>query len=377
MKRLLFYICSILSLFISSCQDKGKVQNKNQQSIIKFKDAQSDEWLNRISYKFIPLETNDSCLISNISNIIFDTSRIYLIDGKSNMVHVFSNTGKYITQVGDVGSGPSEYIMPVALHVDHPKQELIVADANGTKLIYYDLTTFQYKRSIHTDFFIECAWLSNGDIAWLSGGSYQTAKREEYYVKVTDSNLKHERYMCPCNFNPSYRLAAGSCLYNNNDNVYLNQPFLPIVYQIAPTESKEVYTVSIEGHEFASMDWLQANAVDNYMITLTHSDYISTINIKETDSYISLLFYAEGRKEYIGFYDKTNKSSITYPAVDFVKETTLNGFGRVIATYNNYFVSTIFPEGLLEEGTSIEELKLLSRSLKPDNNPILCLFKFE
>ena len=334
--------------------------------------------MSKLDCQFIPLETNDSCLIASVSDMVFDSSRLYLIDGKSNLVFAFSLSGEFISQVGNVGSGPSEYQYPVNLHIDKTKQELIVADANTPKLVYYDLKTLKYKRQLRSDdYFTNCAWLPNGDIILASGSSYVTPKRERFYAQITDENLKRKQYVCPCSFDPQYRLAIGPVFYTFQDQVYLNLPFLHSVYQISETTCEETYAIELKGFQIPDQNWLKANAEENYFAALSHSDYVSAIQCQETNRYLYVTFLVGGSKDYIAFYDKEQKSSMIYSGYDFIKETSLNGLSKVITTYNDTFVATINPDVLKEKGTTIEELAQLSQSLPAESNPILCLFTFK
>ena len=374
MKPLGFAILSF-SLLILACQDMRK---SNEKGTIVFSQSSSNEWLSKLDCQFIPLETNDSCLVSTVSDMVFDSSRLYLIDGKSNLVFAFSLSGEFISQVGDVGSGPSEYQYPVNLHIDKTKQELIVADANTPKLVYYDLKTLKYKRQLRSDdYFTNCAWLPNGDIILASGSSYVTPKRERFYAQITDENLKRKQYICPCSFDPQYRLAIGSVFYTFQDQVYLNLPFLHSVYQINETTCEETYAIELKGFQMPDQNWLKANAEENYFAALSHSDYVSAIQCQETNRYLYVTFLVGGSKDYIAFYDKEQKSSMIYSGYDFIKETSLNGLSKVITTYNDTFVATINPDVLKEKGTTIEELAQLSQSLPAESNPILCLFTFK
>lgn len=374
MKPLGFAILSF-SLLILACQDMRKSDEKGT---IVFSQSSSNEWLSKLDCQFIPLETNDSCLIATVSDMVFDSSRLYLIDGKSNLVFAFSLSGEFISQVGDVGSGPSEYQYPVNLHIDKTKQELIVADANTPKLVYYDLKTLKYKRQLRSDdYFTNCAWLPNGDIILASGSSYVTPKRERFYAQITDENLKRKQYICPCSFDPQYRLAIGSVFYTFQDQVYLNLPFLHSVYQINETTCEETYAIELKGFQMPDQNWLKANAEENYFAALSHSDYVSAIQCQETNRYLYATFLVGGSKDYIAFYDKEQKSSMIYSGYDFIKETSLNGLSKVITTYNDTFVATINPDVLKEKGTTIEELAQLSQSLPAESNPILCLFTFK
>lgn len=374
MKHLGIAILSF-SLLILACQDMRKSDEKGT---IVFSQSSSNEWLSKLDCQFIPLETNDSCLVSTVSDMVFDSSRLYLIDGKSNLVFAFSLSGEFISQVGDVGSGPSEYQYPVNLHIDKTKQELIVADANTPKLVYYDLKTLKYKRQLRSDdYFTNCAWLPNGDIILASGSSYVTPKRERFYAQITDENLKRKQYICPCSFDPQYRLAIGSVFYTFQDQVYLNLPFLHSVYQINETTCEETYAIELKGFQMPDQNWLKANAEENYFAALSHSDYVSAIQCQETNRYLYVTFLVGGSKDYIAFYDKEQKSSMIYSGYDFIKETSLNGLSKVITTYNDTFVATINPDVLKEKGTTIEELAQLSQSLPAESNPILCLFTFK
>lgn len=374
MKPLGFAILSF-SLLILACQDMRKSDEKGT---IVFSQSSSNEWLSKLDCQFIPLETNDSCLIASVSDMVFDSSRLYLIDGKSNLIFAFSLSGEFISQIGNVGSGPSEYQYPVNLHIDKTKQELIVADANTPKLVYYDLKTLKYKRQLRSDdYFTNCAWFPNGDIILASGSSYVTPKRERFYAQITDENLKRKQYICPCSFDPQYRLAIGSVFYTFQDQVYLNLPFLHSVYQISETTCEETYAIELKGFQMPDQNWLKANAEENYFAALSHSDYVSAIQCQETNRYLYATFLVGGSKDYIAFYDKEQKSSMIYSGYDFIKETSLNGLSKVITTYNDTFVATINPDVLKEKGTTIEELAQLSQSLPAESNPILCLFTFK
>lgn len=76
---------SIFLLLVSCIQDKAK--NGDVKTIL-FEDTYTD-LTEKINCQFIPLETNDSCLVSTVSDMVFDSSRLYLIDGKSNLVFAF------------------------------------------------------------------------------------------------------------------------------------------------------------------------------------------------------------------------------------------------------------------------------------------------
>ncbi len=61
--------------------------------------------------KYIPLETNDSVLISNIEQIIYENEKIIITsDWRQNECLVFNKNGAFCNKIGNIGQGPEEYI---------------------------------------------------------------------------------------------------------------------------------------------------------------------------------------------------------------------------------------------------------------------------
>lgn len=61
------------------------------------------------SVSYVPLETTDSCLISNVSNLVMDDEFIFVENGKTQQIFQFTREGKFVRQLGRAGNGPGEY----------------------------------------------------------------------------------------------------------------------------------------------------------------------------------------------------------------------------------------------------------------------------
>lgn len=61
------------------------------------------------SVSYVPLETTDSCLISNVSNLVMDDEFIFVENGKTQQIFLFTREGKFVRQLGRAGNGPGEY----------------------------------------------------------------------------------------------------------------------------------------------------------------------------------------------------------------------------------------------------------------------------
>ncbi|MDR0995557.1 MAG: 6-bladed beta-propeller [Tannerella sp.] len=60
------------------------------------------------SLKLLPLQTTDSCLIKNISELLFEKDCILVVH--DNRCSVFGTDGKYLNDIGRKGDGPQEYL---------------------------------------------------------------------------------------------------------------------------------------------------------------------------------------------------------------------------------------------------------------------------
>lgn len=95
------------------------------------------------SIEYIPLETTDSCLVSNITSLIADDDYIFLGNGKTSQVFQFNRQGKFIRQIGRVGEGPGEYA-PYSVYnlsLNHSQKEIYLNRTYQPALVYaYDGT---------------------------------------------------------------------------------------------------------------------------------------------------------------------------------------------------------------------------------------------
>lgn len=88
------------------------------------------------SIEYIPLETNDSCLISNLLNLQVTKDFLFLYNGKTGQILQLDKQGKFIQNIAHQGSGPGEYGMISELTVDNNRNELSIFQYGGSTLIY-------------------------------------------------------------------------------------------------------------------------------------------------------------------------------------------------------------------------------------------------
>lgn len=129
----------LLSATFISCNsgaDKGVNSNRVidiEKSIGSIEIVNLSEVAKSINY--IPLETNDSALISNISRIICENDKIYVTDN-SDKLYIFDLNGKYLNTLNRKGRGPQEYNVLRNFKVDEKSGDIFVLDSKGDILIY-------------------------------------------------------------------------------------------------------------------------------------------------------------------------------------------------------------------------------------------------
>jgi hypothetical protein len=84
--------------------------------------------------KYIPLKTTSQNAISRINNVIFSSS--YLLIYEYSSVNMFRYDGSFVTKVGTIGRGPSEFTIVSDVDID-PKNEYIYI-AGGNKFLVFD-----------------------------------------------------------------------------------------------------------------------------------------------------------------------------------------------------------------------------------------------
>lgn len=89
------------------------------------------------SIEYIPLETNDSILVGDIEDVIYENGHIILYDFQSKLCMIFNENGSYKTRLGRKGHGPGEYSFIRALSTMPESGNVFLSTNEG--YLEYDL----------------------------------------------------------------------------------------------------------------------------------------------------------------------------------------------------------------------------------------------
>ena len=87
--------------------------------------------------KFIPLQTDSSCLISNIGKIVAADHYFFILDSES-FLYIFNRNGEFIRTIGIKGKGPNEYTYLSDFAVDPVSKTIFLNGNKGIQLFGFN-----------------------------------------------------------------------------------------------------------------------------------------------------------------------------------------------------------------------------------------------
>ena len=379
MKKNLFVI--IICISICGCE---KTQNDSNAETIRvnFSDIKySEESIDFFSsYKLIQLETNDQCLIGEITKIITHLDRIYILDMYiAESVFIFDNTGKWINTIHRKGKGSEEYINVTDIFVDDQTQSLCLLCRSNKKIMMFDeYGEFQKQEQLPLVWFFNMEKTSHGYIANARNTSTPPNFKSKIYLLSDDIQII-ERHFPISKTWESNILGIRTEFAKQNDTIYYFPALENTVYHIYNNTISEVY----------KYDFGQANVPKD--ITPKEMDKIPWIEkgkiiaqlryFAETkDNIITVVLY-EGTEKLIA-YNKSNKSTriIQFRENSFIKSS----FGDIISLTNQSIISQIeakfiiFYLNLAKEENDTKTMdalkKAINKPLDDENNPFICIY---
>ncbi|MDR2233475.1 MAG: 6-bladed beta-propeller [Tannerella sp.] len=136
--RILLIICLIFYSCRPNCKDRtsGIVVIDVEYQIGKYQTVSANEYISDLEY--IPLETNDSCIMGRINQLFVGASHI-LIKGQNGMIsfcYAFTRDWKFLGKIGSYGHRPSEYTYINFMSIDENK-EYVYLSTRGNKILSY------------------------------------------------------------------------------------------------------------------------------------------------------------------------------------------------------------------------------------------------
>lgn len=122
-----FQTLLLICIFIAGCR-QNSMDKRNDipvveviQNLGKYHALPLSEFVSELEY--IPLETNNNCLLAEGNIDLIVTSMHIFVRGEK-YCYVFDRNGRFLSQIGSIGQGPGEYSHLTGFSVDEKKQSL-------------------------------------------------------------------------------------------------------------------------------------------------------------------------------------------------------------------------------------------------------------
>ena len=391
-------IAFIIVLF-SSC---NRNSNKNDQSDIfnrtlSIKTSKNNDckiWDELITdMEFVPLETNDSCLIDEIDKLLIAKNRIFILT-RHEEIFVFNEVGQFIKKVGTKGKGPLEILKPfdISISIDNylyilDVGKIIKSDLNGNILSekYFNndyLGSNPVNLYVYDDLHM---------FAWKTATSPLLATHP-YHLYAFDNNFKKKQGQIPYSHfslsvvNRFSQCGDGQVAIAPND---LNDT----IYSIKNGEIKPTFVIDINNGEKKKLKPLLASSIDDYRFPNQLSKFVADNNLKVitnnvvfNDEYITFSIRTS-TDSYRLIYNYKNDSYETILCYAYGERRNLFSPGITFGSYNNLFYSSINAnqtKDAISNGDTIcsfltpnKKHKLVNKlkAVNEADNPIIMIFR--
>jgi len=172
----------IILLLISSCSKRNNGDNIDLNDKGKLFFSQIVD-----SITYIQLETNEQCLLGEISDLHFQNNIYYVYDRQTNSIYLFNEKGSFLNKISKYGRGPGEYVNLNSFFIDRD-DNIHINDLTFKKVFVYD----------NKGAFLNEFWLDDyvRDFCVINN---------EYFLYMPDYNIDSKQ---------------GLYLYNKEDNQY-------------------------------------------------------------------------------------------------------------------------------------------------------------
>ncbi len=301
------------------------------------------------SIHFLPLESNDTCLITRVEDIKLNDSLIFIDDNRYRIL-VFDMSGKFLYQIGNRGQGPEEYleIRDFLIHQDTIEildyQKIEYYSINGKHLLRKRLNLSKKKGEYVPRYFAKAP--ANGYYFWEK----RIREKEEngqilHYMYQTDSNFHIVRHEFPA----IHKVSTNLRKFIPYDNKVILDPIFADanIYQIDSVGQISIrYSFDFGDKTVTPEDLL--NLSTDQLIEMADTHILKYMDFAETNHWVHLSFYWK-KLAYNLFYNKLEKKAyLLSPGRKYAKDNDLR-FWYVQTTYKDQMVYCIDPVWLLGE----------------------------
>lgn len=385
----------LLALGVVGCQPKhdvlsGILEVNMRESIQKSEKISMKDDVESIEY--IPLETNDSCLISNLLNLQISNKFMFMYNGKTGQIFQFDRKGKFIRHIGNEGNGPGEYGMVTELSVNDEKQELTVFQYGALPLVYsFDGTYLRCDSTLHQAGGMYVFPTGEMALKGLNMNPIQNAPWAGALIDKTGEQ-KSVKALFPSSVNKDFLYMKEICFSPSGSGVLLFTLCNDTVFRMTSSDIRPAFFLN-RGNASNYYDDI-ANITKLSDPTVENDATIGIYDMFETPNYFYVRFY-KGEQIYIQRLDKQTRELVSYLVPEEYMQSSeavpgnnvlgldndMDGgvpfWPEYAATNGNraqvvsaYAIATLKEKGYLKEMPS-------ALNISEDDNPVVVIYTFK
>ncbi|GHT23632.1 hypothetical protein FACS189430_07210 [Bacteroidia bacterium] len=265
------------------------------------------------SFRIVPLETNDDCLISKIDKIEIRNNSIYILDLLAKSVFSFDMNGKYTGKIYALGHGPGEYANLVSMTVTDTS--ILIIDNFTLKQIEYSLST---KKVISEEHIFKKIWAR--DLFTLSGqtyyqSGYSNSNSGKYRLFNREKGQSEFECMLPFDKEPLALGIDGYTYAINGDSALLIFSGCDIIYRLKGSDVYPAFEVKFKDPRVQ----YYSGKVENVFQENGDGRVFGISSINESDKYIFFEIFCTGQDDYICMYNKMNEELAIFDPLTIYK----------------------------------------------------------
>jgi len=278
---------------------------------------------------YVPLETNDNCLVGSITKVLFTDEEFIVVDRKTKRILRFSADGDFLNHIGDVGRGPREYVVigDMECHGKGDNGHLYIGTFD--KLLHYRLNG-AFVESIPLIGRQEYIIIDTSSIAVAqdisSGNAPYRLVIQNFRgdtLQKFPNYLKFER--------PKTTISNGvlvSKFSRYKGEIYYKFPYSDTVFLINGNKLEPRYIIDL-GKFKRPDDWIPEKGLHPVEDYSKHGFYQFSFDVQEMDKYLYIKIFSTGRfggREMSFFYDKSIDSTIFIKPAKVMGKVYITGF---------------------------------------------------
>lgn len=332
------------------------------------------------SIQYIPLETQDGCLIGNVDKLIATNDNYYLVVDKdvASSVSLFDKEGSFVMKIGNRGAGQGEYI--TIDDVDCDNEYIYIWDGSSRRILKYSMKG-DYISSLKFDHIAySMCCIDGGKFAFCCDYSRNESLRidnmlpnlmifdensgrvdSDLFFESTISNLAYN-----CTFN---NLCNGNLYLSLNDTIYhvtnsgIQRKYV-LKYDKQYFDKKNAYVERTKTEQMSANDAVKSYNEDLFPHLITYFDCEG----------VDVFFMSMCGFLYYGFYNSSTgvyKEAAANKRLPIIDD--IDGVAIFSPRYSkkNIIYSVMEPNSILEKQKLTPSQKWEKMKLSEDSNPIV------